>query len=413
MKIAIYFLFFMICTIQCFPQWETIACENIGPTIINMNLYSVAFKDSINGIVVGKDIPPYGIQPKGYILKTIDGGWNWDTTLIVDSMQFRKVIIVDSMTLYAVGGFNQNRGVVAKSMDFGNSWILTFFEDNISSVYFTEDSIGYITSIEGSIYKTIDFGNNWTNIYTSLNNRMISLGFFDNQNGIVCGDSILTTHDGGSTWQNLALFNPYDYEAMDVSIINNQIGYFGHGTTLLKSIDSGYSWDTVGQLSNYINDLPVRTIFFPNDSIGYIAVQHYFYKSEDYGLTWEQQSATIIGSFWDDFHDNYFLNSEIGFMVGRRQFYKTFYGGEISLVGEIRNDDILNIFPNPTNELLYIDVGDNKIERIIIVDIRGRIIFESNNSENQKIDISNIESGIYFVNIFINNRNMNRMIIVK
>jgi len=67
-------------------------------------------------------------------------------------------------------------------------------------------------------------------------------------------------------------------------------------------------------------------------------------------------------------------------------------------INEIGN--ITSIYPNPVSDYLFVE-SNNAIENITIIDMLGKTIFkdENINSKILKIDISNFESGIYFIKV--------------
>ena len=61
----------------------------------------------------------------------------------------------------------------------------------------------------------------------------------------------------------------------------------------------------------------------------------------------------------------------------------------------------INIFPNPTNGFLNIDIGKHSIQSIGIKNIIGKTVLLNNDAN--RIDISQLSKGIYFVNILTTN----------
>ncbi|NOQ24164.1 MAG: T9SS type A sorting domain-containing protein [Bacteroidales bacterium] len=60
------------------------------------------------------------------------------------------------------------------------------------------------------------------------------------------------------------------------------------------------------------------------------------------------------------------------------------------------------IYPNPSNNLFNIDLGNTKnIDQIVVTDINGRVVFESTNVKHEKfeINLSNQSKGIYILSI--------------
>jgi len=60
----------------------------------------------------------------------------------------------------------------------------------------------------------------------------------------------------------------------------------------------------------------------------------------------------------------------------------------------------LVIYPNPTNDFLNIKSDETTIENVKIYDIKGALLYENKNNENQiNIDLSDFTAGIYFLKI--------------
>jgi hypothetical protein len=72
------------------------------------------------------------------------------------------------------------------------------------------------------------------------------------------------------------------------------------------------------------------------------------------------------------------------------------------LANESFNLDAINIYPNPSNDFVNIEIGqnENKMGSIIITDVLGKKVFESK-FEN-KINISNLNHGVYFITLISN-----------
>ncbi|MCK5774855.1 MAG: T9SS type A sorting domain-containing protein [Bacteroidales bacterium] len=81
------------------------------------------------------------------------------------------------------------------------------------------------------------------------------------------------------------------------------------------------------------------------------------------------------------------------------------YGNELSFttlnnVGiESIDQNKISIYPNPTNGIFTIDLHEARKSNISITDISGKIILYENNADENQIDISNFENGIYFIKI--------------
>jgi len=80
------------------------------------------------------------------------------------------------------------------------------------------------------------------------------------------------------------------------------------------------------------------------------------------------------------------------------------------------NDDVaftndLSIYPNPTKGFINIKTQNN-ISKVLIFDVTGKIVLKRNSIENNSLNISNLNTGIYLLKIFdINNNNITRKLI--
>jgi len=64
----------------------------------------------------------------------------------------------------------------------------------------------------------------------------------------------------------------------------------------------------------------------------------------------------------------------------------------------------LNLFPNPTDGLVYISHTGSEVYSFEVTDMNGRIVAVSNNTiqgtENTEVDLRNVETGMYLIRIF-------------
>lgn len=73
-----------------------------------------------------------------------------------------------------------------------------------------------------------------------------------------------------------------------------------------------------------------------------------------------------------------------------------------------------NIYPNPIENILFIDNNQLKNTVITILDVNGRILMENNfKAQNNKINISNLESGVYFMRAVTGSNSFVKKIIKK
>ena len=84
----------------------------------------------------------------------------------------------------------------------------------------------------------------------------------------------------------------------------------------------------------------------------------------------------------------------------------------MSILGIDEISNRTNLYPNPVNDKLYI-VTEAEIKEIVVYDVYGRLQVTKTPShqDDATIDVSSLNSGIYFVEIYTDNGNFIKRII--
>jgi hypothetical protein len=91
----------------------------------------------------------------------------------------------------------------------------------------------------------------------------------------------------------------------------------------------------------------------------------------------------------------------------------------LGLSGELQEGVLLNIYPNPTNRKLYIDIESNqsKILEVVLMDLNGKKLMEQNwntgNESSLVLDLEGLQEAIYLVQIKSDTGIITRRIIVS
>ena len=93
-----------------------------------------------------------------------------------------------------------------------------------------------------------------------------------------------------------------------------------------------------------------------------------------------------------------------------------FLNGNIPILGD--NDLIIptvSLYPNPSNELINISFGEDRLSNIELYDITGKLLFKKElNANTYALNIANYPSGTYLVKVYNqNNALLNKKIIKK
>jgi len=154
------------------------------------------------------------------ILRTTDGGMTWVVSGISDSIvSLRSVEFLDQSVGYAVGyqSINQSiSGVILRTTDGGENWEQHDFPevDNFTGVSIADDSTAYVSGVTTGgtaiVYKTTSVGKDWVPIQFSSSSTLLNgVCFAENSLiGVVYGSTTspqfdpyaARTTDGGSSW---------------------------------------------------------------------------------------------------------------------------------------------------------------------------------------------------------------------
>jgi len=131
----------------------------------------------------------------------------------------------------------------------------------------------------------------------------------------------------------------------------------------------------------------------------------------DFFVGWRQRSETFLNAGFDlntphNGRQLYYLNGEwnVSQMPGSVMIRPVF-GPEIKssdINNPVYNEMRIKIWPNPASEYIYISIGNQPLVSdigITITDLAGRIILKSNCYNSDRLDISALPAGIYFVSV--------------
>ncbi len=81
-------------------------------------------------------------------------------------------------------------------------------------------------------------------------------------------------------------------------------------------------------------------------------------------------------------------------------------------VNQQKNNNPLSIYPNPTTNVLNINLGDYNNAQIQVLDITGKTIFNTNTTNTtNSINVSSFNKGVYFIKITTNNKTITKQFV--
>ena len=180
---------------------------------------------------------------------------------------FRGLSVVNNRVAWASG----TQGTVARSTDGGRTWrydhVKGFEKADFRSLY-AFDSLHAVVASTGApavILRTRDGGHHWATVYKNEDTAVFFDGvdFWNNKDGMIYGDPInnrmllLSTHDGGKSWDVLADKNRPELRKGEASfaasctgircVRNNKLVLItgGEESRLFISENKGMTWDFV------------------------------------------------------------------------------------------------------------------------------------------------------------------------
>lgn len=289
----------------------------------------------------------------GHTATIIKNNQQWTDLSIQHSVdglgyQLNSVWFLDRETGYAVG----HGGLLIKTKDGGKSWhrIPLETKEALFSIQFVSDNIGYIAGLMNNIYKTVDGGLTWTRLENDLPYyySYLDMCWLDENRGWLGGESqvLIKTTDGGKTWEQLQSAIQGSFQS--VFFVNDTLGWLAGGSAIYKTVDGGSTLELSYQWYDWDSFPEWNSLYFLNENHGWAAGGLIFEEgqilvTEDGGTTWEHQEC----------HSPYMLSTikfsdeNNGFAVGDfGTILKTNNGGKSwdNLSQNILSDQINSIF---------------------------------------------------------------------
>ena len=312
----------------------------------------------------------YGIDT--FFLKTTNGGYNWvdkTDTSIMDTDFLNVHYFVNPDT-----GFYCGPNSIYKTINGGELWTKMITPDpgdtlddyEIIELYFHNAQYGWAACScfeAGFGMKTIDGGENWELCIPTYLSEMRDVHFFDSLNGGIVGQS----------WGSVAALTEDNFNSL------SYLHYFPHG---------------------------INTIVYQNDSIIWVCGSAILWRSTDKGLSFTVfQDIQIPGIVNPYIYDMQFFENT-GYTFGDGFLLKF----EDTLINNISskeaNKDGINVWPNPTNDIINIQIKSSEPEEVTLTlfSIEGKLERRIKSLLNPGINritfnIENIDPGVYFLTI--------------
>ncbi len=368
----------------------------------NTYFYDIFFVDSMTGYCVGGvggDMWGPHQSSTGVILKTTDGGENWNMVFSHDSLAIQHVVGFDNeVYAFALG---KGSSLLVYSSDHGINWII----ENINYEPFRRPHSVKLYNKEIYFFDAKDW-----NLKKLSNGHIQQLAkqaglFAINQHGIIYIASsrqiaFFRSDDFGKSWYALTLpLNKLGGVAQSMNHLKT-IGLFNDTIILYTtypgavhySIDNGISWNLNYYYSapQFMNVIVNSTTLYGTSGKGAIL------GTKNLGLSWEMQADIGVR-----IRKLYFYDDQLGFAIGGKgTIYKTTNGGGLGIEEEETNlKKKIEVFPNPTEGTLQLVIaGDIGVKNIALYNLAGKLLKHYDKSD-RNLDVSDISSGQYLIHL--------------
>jgi len=250
-------------------------------------------------------------------------------------------------------------------------------------------------------------GTTWTSYFSpDLHWSGVKATAFDSN-----GDKWFASPLGGITHFDGTTFTPYDTSngllsqfVTDILVDNNDNKWVGtsSGMSVLDASNTSFTQHTRMYVMPPPDTLnPVVDIAF-NDLWGHVWTTIYVgYLAEGGVAYWD-------GSKWEDFHVSdglvgpnvrgLTIDSQHTVWVATSTGVSSIMFPAISVIATEKST--FNLFPNPSNDVLYLNNGTQNIQQVKMYNNLGALVYLNDNKKQQyKIDVSSFSKGLYYVNI--------------
>lgn len=260
-------------------------------------LHSVFFVDENRGWAIGS---------KGTLLATVDGGKSWKPKSSSTTDILRDIFFVDDnngwlvceVNVYELKTKDQPRAYLMKTTDGGENWERVNIKGvdvdaRLVRAVFTPNGRGWAFGEGGAIFTTRDTGATWKRLQSPTRHLLLGGTFIDEDRGwlVGAGTTIIQTSDGGDTWyqSRFARVNQTPIRFSAASFVDNRLGWaVGDAGTIYRTVNGGRTWQ---QLNSGV-DVDLHDVKFLDAMEGWaVGAEGTIIYTNDGGLHWTSERS--------------------------------------------------------------------------------------------------------------------------
>jgi photosystem II stability/assembly factor-like uncharacterized protein len=384
-------------------------------TVVNPNttdnLVDICFADNNYGWIISSN---------GTLLRTSDGGENWNAS-IISYQNLNAIKFVNDNEGWIVG----NNGLIIKSTDSGVTWFEQPGGQNygLRNLYFQNNQVGFICGGDGNIWpggivlKTSNGGNSWIQVSSSFTSSGLNTIFFINSStGWTTGNGgdFYKSSDGGTSWDSIAYFTS-EFESWHTATIfwdtlngvtcGNYHATGNWGGEIFKTTDGGYTWNGImytGLLYAIAREPLINSLYIVGEN--YWNADGLIYNSTDGGDSWTQETNPTNNILYSI----EITQNQVGWIVGTNgTILKNSNLSSVLTNTVTKYFSLSQNYPNPFNPTTKIKYQLPELSKVklTIYDVLGRevkiLVNEEKPTGNYEVEFdgTNLPSGIYFYRI--------------
>jgi photosystem II stability/assembly factor-like uncharacterized protein len=150
----------------------------------------------------------------------------------------------------------------------------------------------------------------WEAIHTPSGFRPRAIQFVDRDRGFLAGDSgsVVSTHDGGTTWNRFETGEREDFTS--IRVVGASVWVAGYNGTILHSGDAGRTWQRQPTFTTQM----IESIYFADPARGWaVGWSGLVLRTVDGGTTWQQVNVPGV---WMTLSTVYFKDPQNGWVGG-------------------------------------------------------------------------------------------------
>ena len=365
--------------------------QQFMPDLGGKQLNDITFLDSLTGFAIAsRNINP----DTSSILKTTNGGNNWQIIFTQGRRRFSSIKFINSTTCFISGGSGSGTPYLYKTTDGGSNW---FIQSSFGCAFWNDmfvlsnDTIWLVDSdgLCGGVFRTTNGGNNWEIQYQNPSDNPKKIYMYNGQFGFF-GTSfkLFRTSNGGYNWTEIIGQDGF----LDIYFVDSLNGWKAYGP-IKRTTNGGLNWTNQtlpdgGIISasgiNKLYAINEDTVWGTGGIVQFPNLQDrgILYRTTNGGTNWLFQLPDTSINIYVYYAGIQFYNNLIGWSFGAANGIHTVTGGDTTFYTGIQQTPnavpegfvLKQNYPNPFNPRTVIpySLSAPAHVKIIAYDITGR-----------------------------------------